>query len=214
MEPIRINIATFEYLDKKIVFIISALVIIVAIMTALNTSLYLAYKSRIAEFEQKTARIEKSMEKDSGKTDISAEEWEHMQRRVISANRIIVKNVIPWSRLFEVLEKNIPNGILIESVNPTNDYRTLIIEGKADSERMIALFMNRLKEVEFLNDSLLTEFSIGADDGGRFTKAGTNISFRVKSDLLVENLFEQTAFRQTIKETMALPEAKSQRKRS
>ena len=59
MEPIRINIATFDYLDKKTVFIISALVIIVAIMTALNTSLYLAYKSRIAEFEQKTVRARK-----------------------------------------------------------------------------------------------------------------------------------------------------------
>ena len=214
MEPIRINIATFDYLDKKIVFIISALVIIVAIMTALNTSLYLAYKSRIAEFEQKTVRIEKSMEEDSGKADISAEEWEIMQHRVIAANRIIIKDVIPWSRLFEVLEKTIPNGIVVESVNPTNDYRTLIIKGKADSERTIALFMNRLKEVECLNNSLLTEFSIGADGGGRFTKAGTNISFRIKSDLRVENLFDQTAFRQTIRETMALPEAKNQRKRS
>jgi hypothetical protein len=214
MEPIRINIATFEYLDKKIVLIISALLLAVAIMTALNTSLYFAYKNQIVEFEQKTSRIEKSMEKDSDKTDISAEEWEIMQHRIISANRIIVKDVIPWSRLFDVLEKNIPDGILIESVNPANDYRTLIIKGKADSEPTIAFFMNRLKEVEFLNNSLLTEFSIGADDGGRFTKLGTNISFRVKSDLLVENLFEEKAYRQTIKETMALPEAKNQRKRS
>jgi hypothetical protein len=214
MEPIRINIATFEYLDKKIVLIIAALVVTIAIMTALNTSLYLTYNRQIGEFEQKTSRVEKSIQKDSGKTDISAEEWETTQRRIISANRIIIKDVIPWSRLFEVLEKNIPDGIFIESVKPTNDFRTVIIQGKATSERKISLFMKRLKEVEFLKNSLLAEFSIGADDGGRFKKEGANIGFRLKSDLLVENLFEQKAYRPTIKETMALPEAKNQRRRS
>lgn len=214
MEPIRLNIATFEYLDKKILLIIAALAVAIAIMTVLNTSLYLSYKHQIGEFEQKTSRIEKSIQQDSGKTDISAEEWETALGRIISANRIIVKDVIPWSRLFEVLEKIIPDGIFIESVNPTNDYRTLIIQGKAASEQKISLFMKRLKEVEFLTNSLLAEFSIGTDDGGRFKREGANIGFRLKSDLLVENLFEQKAYRPSIKETMAPPEANNQRKRS
>ena len=208
MEPIRINIATFEYLDKKIVLIISVLVTCVAVMTAVNTSLYLSYRNQIGEFEKKTSRIEKSMEQNRSKTDISDEEWESLQHRVILANQIIVKDAVPWSRLFEVLETKVPSGMLIESVNLTNDYHTLILEGRVASERKITFFMERLKEVDFLSNSLLTEFSIGANDDGRFKKVGTNISFRVKSDLHIENLFEQKAYRQNIKETMALPQIK------
>jgi hypothetical protein len=107
MEPIRINIATFEYLDKKIVLIISALVIFVALMTVLNTSLYLSYRKQISEFEKKTSRIQKNMEQNTSKTDISAEEWESIQHRVISANQIIVKDAVPWSRLIEGLETKV-----------------------------------------------------------------------------------------------------------
>ena len=109
MEPIRINIATFEYLDKKIILIISALVIFVALMTVLNTSLYLSYRKQISEFEKKTSRIEKNMEQNMSKTDINDEEWESLQQRAISANQIIVKDAVPWSRLFDVLETKVPS---------------------------------------------------------------------------------------------------------
>jgi len=211
MEPIRINIATFDFMDKKIAFIMSAVAIAIVLITALNVNLFLTHKNKISEYESKIGTIEEQMSKNEAA--ISTEELDKIRLRAISANQIIVKDGIPWSRFFEIVETKVPGGMFIERISPTNDYQTLIIEGKAKSERKITFFMKRLKEIEFLRNSILSEFSIGSDADGRFKKEGADISFRIKNDLLIENLFEQRNYRQTIKEIMAQPETKKTHKK-
>jgi hypothetical protein len=208
LEPIRINIATFDYLDKKVVFFMSAVAAAIVILSAVHIHLFLTYKNRISEYNIKISSIDKMMLEDSSKEDVSTEESERMLQCVISANQIIVKDVVPWSRFFEIMEKKVPNGMIIDRIIPSSDYQSLVIEGKAKSEHKITFFMKRLNELDFLNNSIMTEFSIEADANGKFKKEGADIHFRIKNDLLIENLFEQKNYSQTIKAIMAQPEKK------
>lgn len=208
MEPIRINIATFDYMGKKIVFVMSAVAAAIVILSVVNINLFLTYKGRISEFVIKTSSIEKKMLENKSKEQISTEESIKIRHRAISANQIIVKDAAPWSRFFKIMETKVPSGIVIDSIIPSNDYQSLIIEGKAQSEQKISFFMKRLRELDFLNNSILTEFSIETDANGKFKEGEADISFRVKSDLLIQNLFEQKSYNQTIKTIMAQPEKK------
>jgi type IV pilus assembly PilN-like protein len=208
LEPIRINIASSDYVDKKIVFFMSAVAAAIAILSIVNINLFLTNKGRISEYAIKSSSIEKKMLENKSKEEISTEKSEKILHRAILANQIIVKDVAPWSRFFERMETKVPSGIVIDSIIPSNDYQSLIIEGKARSEQKISFFMKRLKEFDFLNNSILTEFSIETGANGKFKKEEADISFRIKSDLLIQNLFEQKSYNQTIKMIMAQPEKK------
>lgn len=208
MEPIRINIASSDYVDKKIVFFMSAVAASIVILSVVNINFFLTNKGRISEYAIKTSSIEKKIFENKSKEEISTEESEKIRHRAIFANQIIVKDVAPWSRFFERMETNVPSGIVMDSIIPSNDYQSLIIGGKAKSEQKISFFMKRLKELDFLNNSILTEFSIKTGANGKFKKEGADISFRIKSDFLIQNLFEQKNYNQTIKTVMAQPEKK------
>jgi len=208
LEPIRINIASSDYVDKKIIFFMSAVAAAIVILSVVNTNLFLTNKGRISEYTIKSSSIEKKMLEHKSNEEISTEESERIRHRAIFANQIIVKDVAPWSRFFERMETKVPSGIVIDSIIPSSDYQSLTIEGKARSEQKISFFMKRLKELDFLNNSILTEFSIETGANGKFKKEGADISFRIKSDLLIQNLFEQKSYNQTVKTIMAQPEKK------
>jgi len=183
----------------------SAVAAAIVILSVVNTNLFLTNKGRISEYAIKSSSIEKKMLENKSNEEISTEESERIRHRAIFANQIIVKDVAPWSRFFERMETKVPSGIVIDSIIPSNDYQSLTIEGKARSEQKISFFMKRLKELDFLNNSILTEFSIETGANGKFKKEGADINFRIKSDLLIQNLFEQKSYNQTIKTIMAQP---------
>ncbi|MBW1893561.1 MAG: hypothetical protein JRF40_03430 [Deltaproteobacteria bacterium] len=213
MEPIRINIATFEYIDKKLVFIMAVVATALIVISAVNINLFFKYRGRISEYGNKALRIEKvfaekNMLESRRIEEIGTERSEKILQRAIAANRLIVKDIFPWSRFFEIIETKVPNGIVIHSILPSDDHRSLILEGKATSERKITFFLKRLKEWDFLNNSILTEFSMETNANDRFNKKGSAISFSIKNDLLIENLFKQKQYRETIKSIMVQTEKK------
>ncbi len=213
MEPIRINIATFEYIDKKLVFIMAVVATALIVMSAVNVNLFFKYSDRISECGNKALRIEKvfaekNILENRIKDEIGTEKSEKILYRAIAANRMIIQDIFPWSRFLEIIETKVPNGIVIHSIIPSDDYKNLIIEGKATSERKIAFFLKRLAEWDLLKNSILTEFSMETDSNDRFNKEGSAVSFSIKNDLLIENLFKQKQYVGIIKSIMVQAEKK------
>jgi len=213
LEPIRINIATFEYIDKKLVFIMAVIATALIVISAVNVNLFFKYSDRISEYGNKALRLEKifaekNMLENRIKDEIGTEKSEKILQRAIAANRLIVKDIFPWSRFFEIIETKVPNGIVIHSILPSDDYRSLIIEGKATSERKITFFLKRLAGWNFLKNIILTEFSMETNSNDKFNKEGSAVSFSIKNDLLIENLFKRKQYGEIIKSIMVQAEKK------
>lgn len=187
-----------------------AVVIALIAISGVNLNLFLTYSQKISEYGNKAMRIEKAladkvMLEHRMQDEIGADESELIRQRSMAANRLIIKDIFPWSRVFEVLETKVPKGIIVHGILPSDDYRTLVLEGEATSERKITFFLKRLEEWDVLRNSILTEFSIDTDTDKTFRQENPAVNFSIKSDLVIENIFTQQRFRGVAKSVMAQP---------
>ena len=121
MDPVKLNLATFNYYDKKVATV--ALVMIILFLGGL--SLYsvtraVQGKREIVIYENKIKRLEKSLAKskkarEKVREKLKGEEMRAIREGTAFVNRIIAKNVFPFDRLLDGIETSIPTGMVLES---------------------------------------------------------------------------------------------------
>lgn len=196
MKTIHTNLATFEYIDRRLslVLMLSAGVLILSISVALIHQFFndaesiRSYETKILEKEQQINSKSKSGN-DRHKT-FTKEQQKEINDRIIMINRMIATDVFPWNRILEDLERGIPEGLYLESFVPGEDLSTITLKGLADAESKVSFFYKRLEENKIFRNNTLMAFQVKPKNnsaGG--TALGTDIQFTIESRLSATDIF-------------------------
>ena len=199
MEPIKVNLASFEYFDKRLVYlmIISA-VIIVLIISKYNYHLYDSSQREILNYEKKIAQLEKKLKEkqqlqNKNNIEIYEEEMKVLKNNADFVNRLIASDIFPWNQLLDKLEMKVPNGLVLNRIVPDGNYSKLTLAGFAGSTRKITFFMKRLEEWNLIRESVLLKLDLERKDS-RLDIRGEDpkIEFEIENTLRIDRLFSDT----------------------
>lgn len=170
MEPIKINLATFEYQDKRLsypVMLLTAAIVLIlsvfAIRSGLNNQIEIKeYEKKIAEQDQNIVTRQRiNME---NIVRLKDSEIESLKKEIDFINGLIDKDAYPYDRLLDSLELCVPEGIVLSSFRLSNDLNKVVLEGKADSMNEIAVFFNKLSDSKIYNNNSLLSLSIAQEN--------------------------------------------------
>lgn len=171
METIKINLATFEYQDKRLsypVMLLTAAIVLVlsvfAIRSGLNNKIEIKeYEKKIAEQDQNIITRQRANNKENV-IRLKDSEIESLKKEIDFINGLIDKDAYPYDRLLDSLELYIPEGIVLSSFRLSNDLNKVVLEGKADSMNEITVFLNKLSDSKIYNNNSLLSLSIAQED--------------------------------------------------
>ena len=152
MEPIRVNLASFEYVDKRHTYLMFIGIGIVAlIISAYNVHLYAKRESEISDYKKKISVSQKKWQnnqqfKHEKKIEIGEEEKDRLKNSAVFLNRLIASDIFPWNQFLNMLERKVPNDLILTKIEPADNYGKLILAGYAGSTRKITFFLKRLKD--------------------------------------------------------------------
>lgn len=166
MEPIKINLATFEYQDKRLsytVMLLTALIVLIvsifSIRSAANTQTEIKeYEKKIAEQEQNIIKRQKIRKENIKK--LNDAEIKSLKKNIDFVNGLINKDAYPYDRLLDLFELCVPQGIVLSSFKMSKDLDEVVVEGKADSMNEITVFLNKLNESKSYKKNNLLNLSI------------------------------------------------------
>ena len=193
MKPIKVNLATSVYIDKRLVYsVLAALSIMIILISLGNIYLKIRYDRKIIEYEQKIVRLDRNLSKrqnivDSYPKKITKEEMLQIQNKADFINSLIALDVFPFSSLFDTIEKSIPEDLILKSFARSDDYNKLIFKGSSGSAGAIAGFLKTLDEATIFQKNALMNLSVSANK-----KTGRKqIDFEIESKIDFYRIFPE-----------------------
>ena len=206
MDPVKLNLATFKYYDKRVASI--AFVVIVVFLGGLslyNVTKAIRTNRDILNYEAKIKRLEMSLAKnkkarETVRKKLKGEEMRAIREGTTLVNRIIARNAFPWDRMLDALEVSIPKGIFLESLTPSKNFSSVQIKGVAGSPDQIDLLLSRLKKAKLFERNLLTKLNLKEIGGnGAETSDRNGVRFEIESKVNIEKLFTVEGYEGQVK---------------
>jgi len=206
LDPVKVNLATFKYYDKRVASI--ALVVIIFFLgglTLYNVSQAIQGQREILSYEGKIKRLEKSLAKSKKAREkvqkkLKGEEMRAIREGTAFVNKIIARNAFPWDRLLDAIETSIPDGIILKDLTVADDFETVQMMGVAESSDEIDLLLSRLKKSGVFERNLLTKLSINElGKSGSAGDGGKGMPFEIESKLNIEDLFSGKGYEDSLK---------------
>ena len=201
MNPIKINLASLKYNDKRNAsFILTGVAIVVLLVSGLNFNFFRIYKSTIAENHAKILRLEnklaiKKSVHEKIKSRFGKDKISIIKKNAAFFNRAIALDVFPWNSLLYNLEMQIPEGLTLNSISPSDNFNKLKLKGRTDSMNNITYFLKKLDESELLHQGVLLQFSV--DESNQALKHKKNIpeiQFEIEISLIMDKLFPKNIY--------------------
>ena len=198
MEPININLASFEYVDKRQTVVMFAVIaIVLSIISAFNVRLYAKSRDEKSRYETKISLLNKRLnngrQAQLEKIEFGEEEKKTLRNKADFANRLIASDVFPWNQFLDMLERKIPNDLILSKIAPNDNYSKLTISGYAGSTRKVTFLLKRLEDWDVIQQSTLLKLQV-EQDGSQENVRGIvpKIEFEIESDLRPDKLFFET----------------------
>ncbi len=196
MDPVKLNLATFKYYDKRVASI--ALVIIILVLGGIslyNVTRGIQGQREILSYQVKVKRLEKSLAKSKKAREkvlkkLKGEEMQAIREGTLFVNRIIAMDAFPWDRLLDAIETSIPGGVVLQDLTVAEDSQTVQMNGVAESSHKIDLLLSRLKKSGVFERNLLTRLSVGeTGKNAGADNAENRMHFEIESKLNIDELF-------------------------
>jgi Tfp pilus assembly protein PilN len=196
---ININLATFDYQNKRFAYpmLFGAAIILLA------TSLYTVqtsyqYQNEIFEYEKKIESLtQKNVTRQKINKDVrpvlTKEEEESIRNDIDFVNERIIKDVFPWDRLLSGLEMEIPEGAFLTGFSTSKDFTKIKLQGKAESMKEVGMFLANLNNSTTFQNSELVNLSINQPNQFQ-TEAGKmmmQINFEIESNITIDQLLSR-----------------------
>ncbi|MBW1911627.1 MAG: PilN domain-containing protein [Deltaproteobacteria bacterium] len=196
MKTINLNLATFEYQDKRIAYpILIGAALIIIIISGFSVQFYLGNQNDIKEYEKKIARLEQEHMKrqkiyTAKHQDLDSGEIEAIQKEIDFVNELITKDTFPWDKLMNSLERNMPAGIKLLNFTISNDLKALKLQCKALSIRDISSFLNKLDGSKIYRNNNLINLSVAQKNVSQESGKGEGlvIKFEIESSVARDHL--------------------------
>jgi Tfp pilus assembly protein PilN len=198
LDPININLASFEYVDKRqtaVMFVIIGIVLLM--VSAYNVRLYSKSRNDKSNYEKKILQLNKKIQNGRQaqfeKVDIGEEEKQALKNNADFANRLIASDIFPWTQFLDMLERKIPSDLVLNKIAPNDNYSKLTISGYAGATRKVTFLLKRLKDWDVIQQSTLLKLQV-EQDGSKGDVRGVvpKIEFEIESNLRPDKLFFET----------------------
>ncbi|MBN1627424.1 MAG: PilN domain-containing protein [Deltaproteobacteria bacterium] len=170
MEPIKINLATFEYQDKRLsytVMLVTALIILIISFISIRSGINA--QNEINEYENKVALkaqdiIKRQQIKKETVKRLSDKEIESLKKDISFINGLIMTDAYPYDRLLDALEVCVPQGLAILNYSLSKDQNVVSLKGKAGSMDEITVFLDRLNSSRIYKNSSLLNLTVSREN--------------------------------------------------
>lgn len=191
MEQFDINIATFNYYNKRIAkWIFLCLSVIIVFTLVMNLKLYFEKKTIIKAYQTKIEgmtseitgmnKVEKKRRK-----DLSDTEKKVLRSQAAHINKIMLRDVFPWPDALDCIEKKVPVGVVLESVIYSGTPFEILLKGNASSTGVVDRFLDGLNADERFKKNVLSILSIGPKDSTGYI-GDVSVSFEISSWLAIQ----------------------------
>ena len=171
--------------------------IVLSIISAFNVRLYTKSRDEKSKYETKISMLNKRLnngrQAQLEKIEFGEEEKKTLRNKVDFANRLIASDVFPWNQFLDMLERKIPNDLILNKIAPNDNYSKLTISGYAGSTRKVTFLLKRLEDWDVIKQSTLLKLQV-EQDGSQENVRGIvpKIEFEIESDLRPDKLFFET----------------------
>jgi hypothetical protein len=196
LRQIDINLATHEYLDRRLITTLMIAAAVLAVSLSGRTLYqYFSYQKQIREYDQKIARMQtmisrKTIHQLEKREKPAQEDIRRLTKQIAEMNVFIARDSFPWNRFLDQLERKIPEGLYIESFTLSDNYDKLIMKGRADAAHKITFFFRRLEEWDLIKTTIIQDLGLKpvlAVESADPMKEG--IGFTLESSISIEKLF-------------------------
>lgn len=196
METIKINLATFEYQDRRIsypVMLVAAVIVLLisslSIKTGLDRQAKIKEGEKIIYNQEQSALKRQQIEKAPKLKDA---EIESIKNDANFINGIINQHAYPYDRLLDALEDGVPKGVIISSFGMSKELNKVILDGKSDSMNNITLFLNNLNDSKIYKNSNLLSLSVSQENNTEEgpTSSGNGITFEIESVITKDQIWK------------------------
>lgn len=201
MQPIKVNLASFDYFDKRPAYLIMVVsIIFILILSVYNFHLFNVSQRDIYTYKEKIAKAEKEWKKqqevqNKNKIKINEEEKTILKSHADFVNGLIATDIFPWNQLLNMIERKVPNGLVLTEIVPSDNYKKLVLAGLASSTRKITFFMKRLKGWNVIEETVLLNLSLNKKDSPLNAEGKPQgIDFRIENTLRIDQLFAEAGF--------------------
>jgi type IV pilus assembly protein PilN len=151
----KINLATRIYINTKLLKLCTLGVIVLGLFFIfLNITTISTRAGEIKSLSTRLAGMDVRL-KDVGKS-VSEKEYKAVLTKIDFANAIIEKKMFNWLALLDSLERVVPEGVAISSIEPDPKSQTLKLAGVGRSFRNLRIFMENLEDSKYFTDVYLT----------------------------------------------------------
>ena len=161
----RINLATKIYVNTRLLRVSAVCIVIVcALILFFNITGFMSRYREVRNLSDKIAAMDvryKTVDK-----GYSEKNYADLVARIDFANSIIERKMFNWLGLLDRLEKVVPEGVAISSVEPDSKTHTLKLSGVGRSFKNLRVFMENLESSrDFTDVYLLSHGNANLGDG-------------------------------------------------
>jgi len=199
LEPIKINLATFEYQDKRLaypVMLMTALIIllisILSIRTGINTQGEINEYEKTIESQEQNAIKRQQIKKETTRR-LKDTEIESLKKDIGFINSLIKMDAYPYDRMLDTLELCLPRGIVLSDLKMSKDLNMVTLQGKADSMEKITDFINSLNDSKIFKNNNLLNLSVSREDKGQDDSSSIDngITFEMECSIDKNQIWER-----------------------
>ena len=197
MESFNINLATYDYHGKRLLFrLIVSFAGVIFILTLINLKLYLDNLSTINDYEQNIQVLQTEISKKERQwkekyPKLNQNEKFILEKQLKTAMDVLLKDVFPWPRLLDSVEMAIPEGVIIERMAFSGNIGEFLIRGYAESIQDIERCLQSLNSAPTFRENILSILSIGPGDKEAKKKfSNYQIGFEILSKLNTQELLK------------------------
>ena len=171
--------------------------IVLLIISAYNVRLYAKSRSDKSNYEKKISQLNKKLQNGRQtqleKIEFGEEEKKTLKNNADFANRLIASDIFPWNQFLDMLERKIPNDLILNKIAPNDSYSKLTISGYAGSTRKVTFLLKRLQDWDVTQHSTLLKLQVEQDGSqGDIRGVVPKIEFEIESTLRPDQLFLET----------------------
>lgn len=163
-----INLATRVYIDKRLLrFCTGAAAILLAGFLVLVVQNVMRNSAEMKDLEKQITVMDEKIR--TANRGFSEKNYNTLVERINFANSVIEKKTYNWLSLLDRLEKVVPDGVAISSIQPEPKSQSLKLSGITRSFKNLRIFMEHLEDSKLFSDMYLvsqTETKLGDGSQG------------------------------------------------
>ena len=200
MEFSQINLTTHDHVDRRIVFgILGAVALFLAIFTLVNAvngfqafNERSDYRAKISDLQQQAKALTKQ---DEIVATFDAAAAGELQKRIRNANYLIALDIFPWITIMDELEKAIPPQVVLDRFLPSQDLKTIRINGRMPSVEPITRFQEALGKSNLFQSVVIENMDFGPESSAtKGAAASSGMHFEMVCRLNLAALFPENPY--------------------